>query len=93
MLSKDEVKHIAALARIGMDEKEIEKFSGELSGILDWIKQLDEVETKNVQPIGHITGMKNAVREDKIVEFENKEAIIGLFPERKDNFDKVKSVL
>ncbi len=93
MISKDEVKHIAALARIGMTKGELDKMAKELSGILDWVNQLNEVETENVQPIDHITGLKNMAREDKIEKFGNREAIIKLFPESKDNFDKVKSVL
>ena len=93
MISKEEVKHIAELARIGLDEKEIEKFSADLSSILDWIKQLEEVDIKNVEAISHITGLSNIVREDKAEDFGNKENIKKLFPEEKDGYDKVKSVL
>lgn len=93
MISKDEVKHIASLARIGLDEKEIEKFSHDLSSILDWIKQLEEVDTEGVLPTAHITGMSNNSREDRAGEFLNKEKIVELFPESKNGYDKVKSVL
>ncbi|MDQ1284244.1 MAG: aspartyl-tRNA(Asn)/glutamyl-tRNA(Gln) amidotransferase subunit [Patescibacteria group bacterium] len=93
MISKDEVKHIAALARIGLDEKEIEKFSTDLSSILDWIEQLKEADIENVEPISHITGMENITREDKAEDFENKDGIKKMFPEEKDGYDKVKSVL
>lgn len=93
MLSKEEVQHIADLARIGLDEKEIEKFSHDLSSILDWIKQLEEVDIKNVEAISHVTGLENIMREDRNEEFSNKDDIVKLFPEKKDNYDKVKSVL
>lgn len=92
-LSKDEVKHIAALARIGLEEKEIEKFSHDLSSILDWIKQLDEVDVTGVLPTAHITGMNDISREDIAKDFYNKEEIVKLFPESKNGYDKVKSVL
>jgi aspartyl-tRNA(Asn)/glutamyl-tRNA(Gln) amidotransferase subunit C len=93
MITKDEVKHIASLARIGLDEKEIEKFSHDLSSILNWIKQLEEVDTEGVLPTAHITGMNNNSREDGVEEFLNREKIVALFPESKSGYDKVKSVL
>ena len=93
MITKDEVKHIASLARIGVSEKEIEKFSADLSSILDWIEQLKEVDITGVEPTAHITGLKNKFREDEAREFENKKEIVKLFPESKNGYNKVKSVL
>ncbi len=93
MISREETQHIAGLARVGATEKEIDKFSHDLSTILDWMKQLEEVNLDNVEPTAHISGVKNILREDKIREFLNKDGIIKLFPEEKDGYDKVKSVL
>ncbi len=93
MISRDEVKHIAALARVGLDEKEIEKFSKDLSSILDWISELETVDVTGVEPTAHITGIVNRMREDKAHEFENKAGIVKLFPEEKNGYDKVKSVM
>jgi aspartyl-tRNA(Asn)/glutamyl-tRNA(Gln) amidotransferase subunit C len=93
MISKDEVKHIAGLARIGITEKEVEKFSTDLSAVLDWIVQLEKVDVTGVLPTAHITGMDNISREDRIYEFGEKEKIIELFPEKKNGYDKVRSVL
>jgi aspartyl-tRNA(Asn)/glutamyl-tRNA(Gln) amidotransferase subunit C len=92
MITKDEVRHIAELARIGLNDKEIEKYQKDMSAILDWIEQLKEVDIKGIQPTAHITGLKNIVRVDKSDDFENKAGIIDLFPEKKDNYDKVKSI-
>lgn len=93
MISKDEVKHIAELARIGLDEKEIEKFSVDLSSILDFIEQLKEVDTDKVEAMAHITGLENITREDRNHDFENTTGIRKMFPEEKDGYDRVKSVL
>ncbi|HRY82357.1 MAG TPA: Asp-tRNA(Asn)/Glu-tRNA(Gln) amidotransferase subunit GatC [Candidatus Moranbacteria bacterium] len=93
MISEKEVKHIASLARIGLSEDEIEKFSKDLSSILDFIEQLKEVDISGIEPTAHITGLQNKLREDKIENFENKEGIVKLFPEEKNGYDKVKSVL
>lgn len=93
MISKKEVKHIAELARIGVSEKDIDKFSKDLSAVLDWVKELQEVDVSKVEPIAHITGTENVMREDKAREFRDKDEIIKLFPEKKDNYGKVKSIL
>lgn len=93
MISQEEVKHIAELARIGLSEEEVEKYAKELSGILDWMKELQSVDTEGVLPTDHIVGMKNISRPDSGQDFENKEGIRKLFPERRDDYDKVKSVL
>jgi len=93
MISKKEVKNIAALARIGVEEKELEKLSKDLSNVLDWIDQLKELDVKDIEPTAHITGMDDVVREDKAVEFVETEKIVDLFPEKKDRYNKVKSVL
>ena len=92
MISRDETKHIAELARIGVSEKEVDKFSKDLSAILDWMKELEEVNIKNIEPMAHISGVKNNLREDREKEFLNREEIIKLFPEEKDGYDKVRAV-
>lgn len=93
MISKKEVKNIAALARIGVEEKELEKLSKDLSAVLDWIDQLKELNVDGVEPTAHITGMDDVVREDKVEEFTGTEKIVELFPEKKDRYNKVKSIL
>ena len=49
MITKKEIQHIAKLARLGLTEKEIEKFQGEFSRILDYIEKLKEVDTTKVE--------------------------------------------
>ena len=95
MLTADEVKNIAALARIGVSEKEIEKYQKNLSGILDYFKKLEEIDTKNVEPIEHITGRNNISREDRIEELSDlgRKKILNNAPETKNGYVKVKSVL
>jgi aspartyl-tRNA(Asn)/glutamyl-tRNA(Gln) amidotransferase subunit C len=95
MLSKEEIQNIATLARIGLSEKDVEKYQHDLSEILDYFKKLDEVDTEGIEPIGHITGMKNVFRTDGNVDFGDlgKAAIMKNAPEEKDGYIKVKSVL
>lgn len=93
MITKKEVQHIAGLARIGMEEQELEKFSTDLSAILNWAEQLREVDVDNVEPTAHITGMENMIKDDIEKDFSNKTGIVNLFPESKDGYNKVKSIL
>ena len=93
MISKKEVQHIANLARIGVDEKELGKFSKDLSAILDWMEELKKAEISNTDSADDINERKNKTREDKISGFDNIAEIKKLFPEEKNGYDKVKSVL
>ena len=68
MITKKEVEHIAKLARLGLTDKEIEKYQKELSSILDYIEKLKEVDTKDVEPTSHSVKLDNVMREDKITE-------------------------
>jgi len=93
MIKKEEVRHIAGLARIGINEKDVVKFAKDLTVVLDWVNKLQEVDVKGVEPIAHITGMENIMRDDVLRDFSNKEGIINLFPDKKDGYGKVKSIL
>jgi len=93
MISKKEVKHIASLARIGLSEEEVDKYTQDLSAVLDWVDELKKVDVAGVEPISNITGMENIKREDKAEIFGNKEEILKNAPETKEGFVKVKSVL
>ncbi|NTU67179.1 MAG: Asp-tRNA(Asn)/Glu-tRNA(Gln) amidotransferase subunit GatC [Candidatus Moranbacteria bacterium] len=92
MLSKEEVKHIASLARIGMSDSDLEKFSLDLTVILDWVRQLEEVDVDGIAPMSHTIGEVNITREDVARHLSDKSAIIDLFPEEKSGYGKVKSV-
>jgi len=65
MISKEEVKHIAKLARLGLTEKEIRKFQEGLSSILDYIEKLKEVDISKVEPTSHSIKVENIMRGDE----------------------------
>lgn len=95
MLKKEEVQHIANLARIKIDEKETEGYQNDLSGILDYFAELQALDTGNLETIGHITGMQNVLRHDCVQDFGSlgKEAVLKNAPETKNGQIKVKNVL
>ena len=92
-LSKEEIEHIAKLSRLDLTDKEIEKFKNQLSSILEYIKQLEKVDAKNLEPIGNITGLFNISREDKIQQSFSQEEMLKNAPETEDKFVKVKAIL
>lgn len=93
-LSKKEVEHIAHLARLGLTEKEKAKFADQLSSILDYVAQLQEVDTSGVEPTAQVTGLENVFRKD-IIEGRDKKTRDGLLknvPETEDDLIKTKTV-
>lgn len=92
-LTKKQVEHIAKLARLDLSEAEIAKFQTQLSGILDYVEQLNEVNTDNVEPTAQVTGLTNVKREDKVETLENTSALLSCSPlPIEKNQIKVKSV-
>ena len=95
MLSKEEVNHIAKLARLSLSREEVDKLQAELSSILDYIEKLKEVNVEGVEPTSHSILVENVLREDKIKkeEIETKNSLKKQAPDSDNDFIKVKSVL
>jgi aspartyl-tRNA(Asn)/glutamyl-tRNA(Gln) amidotransferase subunit C len=92
-LSNEEVKHIAKLARLGISDAEVKKFSTQLSDILGHAKMLDEVDTNKVEPIAQITGLKDVFFKDEVKNCKYSDKLLAQSPmEVQDNMIKVKSV-
>jgi aspartyl-tRNA(Asn)/glutamyl-tRNA(Gln) amidotransferase subunit C len=65
MLSRDQVLHVARLARLELTEDEVERFSGELSKVLDHIEKISELgDLADIEPTSHVVEVENALRED-----------------------------
>jgi len=94
-ITKEEIKHIATLARIGLKEEEINKNQKELSAVLDYFKKLKKVDTKKIDSVGHITRVNSVYRNDNIEECPENvhKQIMKNVPQLKDNQIKVRSVL
>lgn len=94
-VSSEKVECIANLAKINLTEKEREKFSKELSDILCYMEQLQEVDTENVNPMAQVAGAVNIFRKDVVKNCGEEEitAIIKNFPDREKRFVKVKKIL
>ncbi len=65
-LSKKEVEHIAKLSKLKLTEAEKEKFAEQLSSIIEYVEQLNEVNTADVEPTSQVTDLINIYREDEV---------------------------
>ena len=93
MLTKEEVKKVAQLARIALTEAEVEKFQKELSTVLDYVEELKQVDVTGLEEVSQVTGLVNVQREDKAVMSDIHEDIMKNAPEIKDGYYKVKAIL
>ena len=91
-LTSEQVKHVAELARIGLDEKETERFKDQLSAILDFVGKLQEIDTSKTQPLSQTTGLKNVFREDLVKPSLPQEKVLLNAPEKYNGYFKVKPV-
>ena len=65
-LSRDQVLHVARLARLELAEDEVERFSGELSKVFDWVETIEELgDLEDVEPTSHVVAVENALRADE----------------------------
>ncbi len=94
-LKRSEIEHIAKLARLSLTEKELKIYGSQLSDVLNYINQLQEVDTTDVEPTAQVTGMENVWREDLAEEWDKKEleAALNQAPEFEDRQVKVKRIL
>ena len=93
MLTVEEVKKIAVLARIELTEDEVERFRTDLSVVLDYVNELQQVDTEGVDEVSQVTGLVNVQREDTAVMSEIVEDIKAGAPEIKDGYYKVRAIL
>lgn len=92
-LDKATVRRIATLARIEVPDADLEAVAGQLSGILDWIEQLKEVDTANVAPMTGGTDLKLQWRKDAITDGDRAEKVLVNAPEGHDGFFGVPKVV
>jgi aspartyl-tRNA(Asn)/glutamyl-tRNA(Gln) amidotransferase subunit C len=83
-ITKDEVLHVADLARLDLDEESIEKFAGQIDEILGYIEKLNQVDTRDVKPTSHAIFLTNAFRDDEEKEHIDRELALANAPEKED---------
>ncbi|MGB1547034.1 MAG: Asp-tRNA(Asn)/Glu-tRNA(Gln) amidotransferase subunit GatC [Alphaproteobacteria bacterium] len=92
-LDKATVAGIASLARIEVDEEELEELAGELSKILDFVEQLEEVDTKDVEAMASAAAMELRRRADEVTDGNLRDKILANAPEATAGFFTVPKVV
>lgn len=94
-MSVDEktVRHIAHLARLAVTDDEASALQGELNSILDWVKQLSEVDTDGVEPMTSVVATAMRQREDRVSDGNYPEIVVGNAPVSEDNYFVVPKVV
>jgi len=87
------VRRIARLARIKITDGEAQSLQKELSGILDWVKQLDEVDTASVEPMTRVVAQDLQQRSDEVTDGEIADVVVANAPVTEDNFFVVPKVV
>lgn len=91
-LTKDQVKHVAKLANLPLTEEEEKKYSEQLSETLDYVEQLNKIDTNNVEPTHSVTGLSNVMRPDETEPSLSQEEALANAKSKENGFFKVKAI-
>ena len=92
-ISSNEVKKVAQLARLELNASEIQKHAEQLEKILEYIRQLEKIDTENVPCTTRAIEVVNVLRKDEKKDFENSEKLLDLAPSRENKFFKVPKII
>ncbi|MCM3733214.1 Asp-tRNA(Asn)/Glu-tRNA(Gln) amidotransferase subunit GatC [Fictibacillus nanhaiensis] len=92
-ISKDQVKHVAHLARLAVTDEEAEMLTEQLDKIIGFAEELKELDTDNVEPTTHVLELKNVLREDKVRNSVSVDEAMKNAPAQKDGQFKVPNIL
>ncbi|ANX10681.1 Asp-tRNA(Asn)/Glu-tRNA(Gln) amidotransferase subunit GatC [Fictibacillus halophilus] len=92
-ISKDQVKHVAHLARLAVTDEEAELLTEQLDKIIGFAEELNELDTDNVEPTTHVLELKNILREDEVRNSVSVDEAMKNAPAQKDGQFKVPNIL
>lgn len=85
-VSREDVRKVARLSRIAVPEERLDALAEELSGILDWIEQLNEVDVEGVEPMTSVVETRLPMREDIVTDGNRQDEILANAPRSEDGF-------
>jgi aspartyl-tRNA(Asn)/glutamyl-tRNA(Gln) amidotransferase subunit C len=91
MIDREQVLHVARLARLRLSEGEVERMVGELSGILEHVDRIGKLDLEGVEPISHVVELENVLRADEPWRSLPREAALAAAPEPLDGAFRVPS--
>ena len=92
-ISSNEVKKVAQLARLELNESEIQKHAEQLENILGYIKQLEKINTDNIPCTTRAIEVVNVLRKDEKKDYQNSEELLNLAPSRENQFFRVPKII
>lgn len=92
-LTREEVQHVAWLARLALTEEEIEHFREHLSAILEYAHMLEEVDLSDVSPTATVLPMRNVMREDEVQPSLPRDLVLANAPDAHEGYFRVRAVL
>ncbi|HEX5375406.1 MAG TPA: Asp-tRNA(Asn)/Glu-tRNA(Gln) amidotransferase subunit GatC [Solirubrobacterales bacterium] len=91
MIEREQVLHVAKLARLGLSEEEVARMAGELSGILEHVDRIGELELDEVAPTSHVVELENVLRADEPHESLDRDVALSQAPDPIDGAFRVPS--
>ncbi len=91
MIDREQVLHVARLARLALSDEEIERMSGELPAILEHVERMNELELEGVEPTSHVVALVNVLRPDEPRPSWDRERVLDGAPEPSDGAFRVPS--
>lgn len=92
-ISKQEVEHVAKLARLDLPEAEKDKLTDQLSNILTYVEKLNELDTTGIEPTAHILDIKNVMRDDVAAPSLPRERALANAPDKAAGHYKVPKII
>ena len=92
-IDTDTARRVAKLARIAVEENDLPKLAGELTGILNFMEQLNEVDVEGVEPMTSVTPQRLKRREDVVTDGSQQEAVLKNAPDAREGFFAVPKVV
>jgi aspartyl-tRNA(Asn)/glutamyl-tRNA(Gln) amidotransferase subunit C len=92
-ITLDDVRHVAKLARLALDESRLEKFSVQLGSILTYVAKINEVDVTGIEPMAHALPLHNVLRDDVVEPSLPLEKVLQNAPDSDGPFFKVPKVI
>jgi aspartyl-tRNA(Asn)/glutamyl-tRNA(Gln) amidotransferase subunit C len=92
-ISREEVQHVALLARLELSEKEETELVSHFDNVLTYMEKLNELNTDGVEPLAHAIEVAAPLREDQVTNQANTDALLQNAPDRQTNFFKVPKII
>lgn len=91
-INREQVEHVAKLARLSLSEEEKNQFTTQLNDILQFAEKLNELHTDDVEPTSHVYPVTNVMREDVVKPSLTQEKVLANAPDQQDGYIRVPAV-